>query len=161
MTHKERIEIVNIVCNHMMIECNPQQHFPSVNTKHRYAEAIIKSFPCLATKQQDKDGGVSLNHDVFYHQVAGGFIENRLKEIRRKEGIRKRKPNGLAKNSESDGIPAEKKKRVKKLTKGVPKLSASADDCDEETMKSMVNASCFFLSISIANHIIFLIRWNG
>ena len=78
VTHKERIEIVNIVCNHM-IECNPQKHFPSVNTKHMYAAAIIKSFLCLATKLTDQDGGVSLNHDVFYHPVAGGFIENRIK----------------------------------------------------------------------------------
>jgi hypothetical protein len=111
-----------------------------------YAAAIIKSFPCLATKHKDEDGGVSFNHDVFYHPVAGGFIENRLKEIRRKEGIRKRKRSGLSKNTESDGIAGEKKKRIKKITKcvvPVEKLPA-ADGFDEEIMKSMVNALYVF-----------------
>jgi hypothetical protein len=56
---------------------------------------------------------------VLYHLRGGGFIEDSLKEIRRKDGMRNRKPNGFSKNSEFDGIFVEKKKRVKKLTKGV------------------------------------------
>lgn len=88
-TPKERIEVVNIVCNHMM-NCNPQKHLPSVNTKHLYAAANIKSSPCLTIKQEDQDGGVSFNHDVLYHLIGGGFIEDSLKEIRRKEGMKKR-----------------------------------------------------------------------
>lgn len=146
ITHEERIELVNIVCMRM-VEVDPLKHFPSTETKNLYADAIVNSFPCLATKVTDDSGKLNLNHDVFYHPVAGGYIENRLKEIRRKIEIRKRKPNGLSKTMDSEKMP-DKKKKTTKLTKGnVPlrKLPAAAE-FDEDVMKSMV---FFFLYIML------------
>lgn len=109
ITHEERIEVVNIICSHM-IAVNPLKHFPSTTLKHLYADAIVQSFPCLGTRVKDIDGTLRLNHDVFFHPVAGGYIENRLKEIRRKLGIRKRKPNGSSNTVITDNVSGEKKK---------------------------------------------------
>ena len=46
ITHEEHIEVVNIVCMHM-VEVNPLKHFPSTTTKHLCVDAIVQSFPCL------------------------------------------------------------------------------------------------------------------
>ena len=99
-----------------VIEENPLKHFPSKETKHLYVAAIVQSFSCLATNVKDDSGKLNWNHDVFYHSVAGGYIENRLNEIRRKMGIMKRKPNGLSRTA--DNMPGGKKKKRTTLTKG-------------------------------------------
>lgn len=53
------------------------------------------------------------HHDVLYHLKGGGFIEDSLKEIRRKDGMKNRKPNGFSKNSEFDGILLKRKREWK------------------------------------------------
>ncbi|KZS07448.1 Uncharacterized protein APZ42_028822 [Daphnia magna] len=107
----ERIAVVRIVCQHM-VQKNLLQYYPSTETKHLYAAAIVKAFPCLVTKIQHPQGKMEINHDVYFHPQAGGFIENHLKEMRRRDGVHKRKPNNKqAQSSGSDDTPKRKNKK--------------------------------------------------
>ncbi|KAK4006190.1 hypothetical protein OUZ56_011345 [Daphnia magna] len=78
ITHEERIEVVNIICSHM-IAVNPLKHFPSTTLKHLYADAIVQSFPCLGTRVKDIDGTLRLNHDVEWIKVHVCSGSNRAK----------------------------------------------------------------------------------
>ena len=89
ITNEETIAIVKSVCQHI-VENDPLKYYPSTETKQLYAASIVKSFPCLATKKQDGQGKVEISHDVYFHPQAGGFIENYLKEIHRRDGVRKK-----------------------------------------------------------------------
>ncbi|XP_045027931.1 uncharacterized protein LOC116934222 [Daphnia magna] len=89
-----------------------ERYYPSTETKHLYAAAIVKAFPCLVTKIQHPQGKMEINHDVYFHPQAGGFIENHLKEMRRRDGVHKRKPNNKqAQSSGSDDTPKRKNKK--------------------------------------------------
>ncbi|KAK4006134.1 hypothetical protein OUZ56_011289 [Daphnia magna] len=112
INNEDRIAIVRIVCQYMVLK-NPLGYYPSSETKHRYAAAIVKAFPYLGTKLKQPQGKIQLNHDVYFHPQAGGFIENHLKEMRRRDDIRKRKPNNThGKTSESQPVTKRLKKKV-------------------------------------------------
>jgi hypothetical protein len=55
------------------------------------AAAIVKSFPCLGIRESG-----SVKHDHYYDPKAGGFLETRLKTLRRNLPAeqRKRKASG-------------------------------------------------------------------
>lgn len=90
ITNEERIDIVKSVCQHI-VQNDPLKYYRSTETKQLYAASIVKSFPCLATKNQDGQGKVEISHDVYFHPQAGDFIENHLKEIRRRDGRKSQK----------------------------------------------------------------------
>ena len=46
---------MKIVCQHIL-QNDPLKYYPSTETKQLYAASIVKSFPCLATKNQDGKG---------------------------------------------------------------------------------------------------------
>jgi hypothetical protein len=144
LTHEDRKKIVSIVCLHL-VKVDPLKHFPTTETKHRYAKAIIASFPCLGTKVKDAEGNITLTHEVFYDPVAGGYIENKLKDMRRSGGIRKRKLNVKPSTATSVGTSGENnppmgKKSKEKPTKGTVSLEKQSEcAADEEMMVSMVN----------------------
>lgn len=115
LTHNERIAVVKIMCQHI-VRKDPLQYYPSTETNELYAAWIMKAFPCLGTKNLDSQGEFKIMLDVFFHPQTGGFIGNHLKEIWRRDGIRKRRPNinNETKNSETNpGVPSKRKKAKK------------------------------------------------
>ena len=143
ITHDERIAVIKMVCQ-SIVKKDPLQYYSSTETKELYAASIVKAFPCLGTKNLDSQGKVKISHDVYFHPQAGGFIENHLKEIRRRNGIRKRRPNinNETKNSETNPDVPSKRKKAKKGQVETDKPAAVEDD---NVMKSMVK-SVFFSS---------------
>ncbi|KAK4007648.1 hypothetical protein OUZ56_012802 [Daphnia magna] len=56
------------------------KYFPSTSTQHLWAEALVKSFPCLGTKVTDVEGKVTMNHDIYFHPKAIGFMRTNYKK---------------------------------------------------------------------------------
>lgn len=54
---------------------NPLHYYTFTETKHLYAAAIGKAFPCLGTKIQYPQGKMKINHDVDFHPQAGGLLK--------------------------------------------------------------------------------------
>lgn len=88
--------------------------YPTTEQKTEMAAAIVSAFPCLGIKE-----GEDVKHDHYFHPKAGGFLETRLKTLRKclpladrkrkaansnKQTHRKVKPKGhhLDKTSEFD-----------------------------------------------------------
>ncbi len=91
---------MQLVCP-CMVTVDSRKFFPLTKTKHLYAEAIIKSFSCLGTKVIS-EGKVTFTHEVFYDQVAGGYIENKLKDMRGTAGTK------IKLNASSNSIETER-----------------------------------------------------
>ncbi|XP_045034574.1 uncharacterized protein LOC123475647 [Daphnia magna] len=135
ITSEERITIIQILCDHI-VKTDPLQYFSLTSTKLLWAEAIVKSFPCLETKVTDAQGKVTMNHDIYFYPKAGGFIENKLKEMRRSKGIRKRK---ISSQTSSTLNTSTEKKTKTKVKKGEILLKGANVVFYESVMVSMVS----------------------
>lgn len=79
ITSEERIIIIQILCDHI-VKTDSLKYFPSTSTQHLWAEALVKSFPCLGTKVTDVEGKVTMNHDIYFHPKAIGFMRTNYKK---------------------------------------------------------------------------------
>ena len=76
ITALERQEIVCICVHHLT--SLPSGYYPTAELKNKMAASIVSGFPCLAYNAD----GVS-PHCHFYNPHTPGFIDQRLKTIRR------------------------------------------------------------------------------
>jgi|LakMenE01Jun11ns_1017448.scaffolds.fasta_scaffold9488157_2 hypothetical protein len=88
ITVPDRKKIVKIACSWMQQKIGL---YPSSDQKSDMAAAIVKSFPCLGIRESG-----SVKHDHYYDPKAGGFLETRLKTLRKNLPAeqRKRKASG-------------------------------------------------------------------
>lgn len=86
LTTDDRILIVQHCVEHLLSLPLEKQFYPTDQQKKDMAMAIVEFFPCLRSEEE----GVR-SYFSFYDPIVGGFIDTRLKTVRRKLPIENRK----------------------------------------------------------------------
>lgn len=121
VTAADRQEVVRICVQHLV--SLPSGYYPSAEIKEKMAKAITVAFPPLAYKEDVEEGVSEYCH--FYHPTTPGFLDQRLKTVRKTLDLTQRK----RKVNKSPG--GEKKKQRKSNTR---------KGCDQSHTEEVNNA---------------------
>lgn len=108
MEPPDRINLVHVAAQFLV---NTHGYWPSSLQKSEMAAAMVKAFPCLGIVN---DEGI-VSHSHYYDPKSGGFLEAKLKTMRKPlpyeerkrkstkpHGKRKAKPNGISSEMEEE-----------------------------------------------------------
>ncbi len=118
----ERQEVVRICVQHLIgLPCG---YYPSSKLKEKMAKAIIFAFPPLAYREE----GVSPYCHFYHPTTTSGFLDQRLKTVRKNLDLSERK----RKNQASSPVGGGKKPRKSNSRKGCSEAVQLVDDGDQE-----------------------------